>query len=50
MSPASECSPEIGQQQQSACTTGLHSQTVPIGVYFANVNVGYTITQPNRTP
>jgi hypothetical protein len=39
---------KLGNKQSLSLATGLHSQTVPIGVYFANVNVGGTITQPNR--
>ena len=39
---------KLGSRQSVSLAIGLHSQTVPLGVYFANVAENGTISQPNR--
>ena len=39
---------KMGSRQSLSLAVGLHSQTVPLGVYFANVEENGTVSQPNR--
>ncbi len=38
----------LGRRQTLSMAVGYHSQTAPLGVYFANVQQDSMITQPNR--